>query len=329
MPEYSKVRYPLYPIPESEQKQYSIPEYINAAYAEWWQFLDMKEVAEVYKVNQKACKDAIKEYKKGPIKVLAIHGSGRGNVITSCAHELSNSQMLLKEGLKVLDEDDVEVEEVVLRDYKIEPCNNCYSTSSALCGWPCDCFPIDPMQKLYPKVLRSEVLLMSTGVNQSAMSTRLKAFSDRLISLDGGYYREELQQKDNDFRQKMIKTSTEQKIIYDQRHQGRVCAFFISSKDERDMGGEDGYGRPFISYVTLVRESLYRGYHDYGCIFAEPWWAVFAANPYEEMSHDKQRLNKDKKAHARAREVVTAAVRKARVLRENPEPPRKHPQNRT
>jgi multimeric flavodoxin WrbA len=51
-----------------------------------------------------------------------------------------------------------------------------------------DCFPWDPMQELYPLVLKSDVMLCSTGVNQSAMSTRLKTFLDRLISLDGGFF---------------------------------------------------------------------------------------------------------------------------------------------
>jgi multimeric flavodoxin WrbA len=44
------------------------------------------------------------------------------------------------------------------------------------------------MQELYPLVLKCDVMLCSTGVNQSAMSTRLKTFLDRLISLDGGFF---------------------------------------------------------------------------------------------------------------------------------------------
>lgn len=60
--------------------------------------------------------------------------------------------------------------------------HNCVSTASLMCQFPCLCHPMDPMQDLYPKTLRADVLLMSTPVNQAAMSTRLKAYLDRLIS---------------------------------------------------------------------------------------------------------------------------------------------------
>jgi len=194
-----------------------------------------------------------------------------------------------------------------------------------------NCFPLDPMQELYPKVLWCNILFCSTGVNQSAMSSRLKAFCDRLISLDGGYFvePEQFAFKDAAYREKMIATSLEQPVIYDQRMQNRVAGFFIASKDENDMGGTDDHGMPYLSYVRMVRESLYRGFHDFGFYFADPWYASFAANPYEEMSYDKQRLNEDNQAHEKAKQVVRASIKKAQDIMKNPPPARQHPVNRT
>src|ERR1019366_4570816 len=62
-----------------------------------------------------------------------------------------NSQLLLKSALQQFEHDQkYEITEVRLRDYNISPCNGCYSTTSSLCGFPCNCFPLDPMQELYP-----------------------------------------------------------------------------------------------------------------------------------------------------------------------------------
>lgn len=216
---------------------------------EWWQFVPLEEAAKAYQKNIDVAKAAVEEYcrRPRPLRILAIHGSSRSNHKLSCAHELSNSQLLLRSGLdKFRENSDLEIEEVNLREYNISPCNSCYSTSSALCGWVCDCFPFDEMQLLYPKVLRSDVLLISTGVNQTAMSSRLKLFSDRLISMDGGYARDHLELKDSEFRARAIQLSTTTKIVYEQRLQGRVCAFFIAAKDEKDTGGVDEDGRTMV-----------------------------------------------------------------------------------
>ena len=319
---------PKYPL-EVINKKFDADYFTKIRYGEWFNYVSLEQARKAHARNLENCRKAIEEHVNNKnIKILAVHGSGR-SLTLSCAHEKSNSQMLLQKGLEAAG--DAEIKEVKLRDYNIEPCNGCYSTASALCNFACTCFPLDPMQELYPKVLWCDILLCSTGVNQSAMSTRLKAFCDRLISLDGGYYvsPEQFAWKDAVYREKMIATSIEQPVSYDQRMQNRVAAFFISTKDDNDAYGKDDHGEPYRKYSRMVAESLYRGFHDYGFYFGSPWYAVFAANHLEEMSYDKQRLNEDTGAHAEAKKVVQSAIKKAQEIKKNPPKAREHPPNRT
>ncbi|KKN96878.1 hypothetical protein LCGC14_0165220 [marine sediment metagenome] len=312
-------------------------EFIKGRYVdEWWQVVDLEEGRERHAENIRRCQKALNIHGKGPIRVLAVHGSSRSNVELSCAHELSNSQLLLREGLEaVLDDEDVEIREVNLREYQIEYCNNCYSTCSALCGFPCNCFPFDPMQDLYPEVLACDVLLLSTGVNQSAMSSRLKAFCDRLISMDGGYFvtAEQFASKNEEWRDRCIALSQTDEVHYDQRQHGRVAAFFISSKDEHDHEPTEDSGYNEImernSYVQLVADSLYRGFWDFGYYMPQQWVAMNLSHPNEELSFDKARLNDNEAAHEMAQQVVRDAVFMAKKFRIDPPEPRMHPTGRT
>jgi len=165
-------------------------EYKKIAYGEWFDFVDPVVAKRAHARNVQRCHEAIKKHeaKDRKLNILLVHGSGRSS-FKSLAHEFSNSQFLLKSAARQFEHDErYEITEVRLRDYNITPCNCCYSTTSSLCSFPCNCFPLDPMQELYPLVLSCDVMFCSTGVNQSAMSSRLKLFADRLISLDGGFY---------------------------------------------------------------------------------------------------------------------------------------------
>ena len=244
--------------------------------------------------------------------------------------------MLLRHGLAALDEEPVpegvEVEEVCLRDYNISPCDACYSTSSACCTFPCTAFPFDPMQALYPKVLRADLLLIAAPTNQAAMSTRMKAFVDRLISLDGGYFvdADQYAPMDADFRARMIALAQTQQVHYDQRMHGKVAAFFITNKDDRDTGYVDDNGRKVGSYVLGVAESLYRGFYNFGFAFPAPdYYVAFRAIPQEDLSFDKQRLSEATVIHGRAKDLVRAAVRRVREVRLKPLPPAVCPPGRT
>ncbi len=303
---------------------------------EWWQVVDLEEGREYHERNVRRCLKAINVHGRGPIRVLVVHGSSRSNSDLSCAHELSNSQLLCRAGLDAIRGDpSVVIEEVNLREYQIEYCNNCYSTASALCGFPCNCFPFDPMQDLYPKVLACDVLLCSTGVNQSKMSGRLGVFCDRLISLDGGYFvtPEQFGPKDTEWRDRCIALSQSDEVHYDQRPHGRVAAFFISSKDTADLEPteDDRYNEIMErnSYVQLTSDSLFRGFWDVGFYMADPWFAAALGHPNEELSLDKARLNADIQAQEAARHVVIEAVNLADRFRDDPPEPRLHPSGRT
>ena len=91
------------------------------------------------------------------------------------------------------------------------------------------------MQELYPLVLNCDVMFCSTGVNQSAMSSRLKLFADRLISLDGGFFVAPAQyrEKDADWRDRCIALSTKL---------GKVCWTFKSLS---------GFSNPTFAHIHL------------------------------------------------------------------------------
>lgn len=316
--------------------EYMDPEEVNRIKkTEWWELISPADAKKQFASNIKLLHAAfeLRKNPRRPIQVLAIHGSPRSNVELSCAHELSNSQLLLRYGLKAIEgQPDVRIKEVNLREMFIEPCNSCYSSTSAMCHLGCSCFPFDDASKmLFPMVIACDVLLLSTGVNQSAMSSRLKLFCDRLINLDGGYYLppEQYVPKDLDMKNRMTRTSLRQPVHYDQRMHGRVVAFFISSKDNSDELPANDYRDTLPSYVKTVADSLARGFLDYGMKLSDPWLAQFSAVVDEEMSYDKFRLAIDTNAQEQAKRVVAAAVELARAIRERPPARGPHPPNRT
>lgn len=273
-----------------------------------------------HETNTKRCRDAISYWKEKDrlLEVLALFGSGRST--ENCSGEISNSTMLLEKGLEeVSEETGINIERVHLNEYTIEPCNNCLATCSALCGFPCNCFPYaqEGAQRLYPKILRADVLLMSTGVYQSSMATRLKALLDRCICLDGGYYvsPEQYAFKNQEWRQKMIRISTEEEVKYDPRLFGKVCAYFISSKDQNNE--EKGAHNMEISYIEMVARQLFDGNDDFMMFHPDPYYVGFAAKPNEDYSYDKLRLSKDAELHKKAKSLVRAAVKLAQDFRKN------------
>ena len=205
----------------------TVKEYKRIAYGEWFDYVDPADAKRAHARNVQRCYAAIKKHeaKDRKLHILLVHGSGRSS-FKSLAHEFSNSQFLLKSAVRQFERDEkYEITEIRLRDYSISPCNCCYSTTSSLCGFPCNCFPLDPMQELYPLVLSCDVMFCSTGVNQSAMSSRLKLFADRLISLDGGFFVAPAQyrEKDADWRDRCLALSTKlgKDLPYDPRTWGR------------------------------------------------------------------------------------------------------------
>lgn len=314
--------------------------YLRARYGDWRDFLTHEQAAAQHARNVAACRAAAAEFAAdfaagGKLKVLALHSSGRASA--GAAGEPSNSQLLLRHGLKALAAaagrfpEGVEVDEVSLGDYPIEPCAACYSTTSPACTFPCTPFPFDGMQELYPKVLRADCILISAPTNQAAMPSRLKLFVDRLISLDGGYFVDADQYRAHDaaFRAEAIALAVAGDVRYDQRLHNKVAAFFISNKDDRDTGYEDDNGRLIQSYVGMVVESLYRGFYNFGCAFPDPCHVAFRAVPQEDMCYDKARLAAATPVLEAAGRLVLAALERVRSVRARPLPAADNPPGRT
>ena len=153
--------------------------------------VDARTLARFKEIQQQGIESA-KEMGKprtGKIRVLGVSGSARGLLDT--AQEESNSEELLKKCLDCCRELGAETELIALRDYSIKYCRACYSTANTQCHFYCTCYPKgepngdDMTNILYDKVLAAEVIIFTTPVNNFNMSTLMKAFIDRLISLDG------------------------------------------------------------------------------------------------------------------------------------------------
>lgn len=123
------------------------------------------------------------------IKVLGISGSARSK--DDSAQEDSNSERLLTACLDHCRKKGAETKLVKLRDYRIEHCKACYSTTNAQCHFYCSCYPKgtpagdDMSNTLYDLVLEADVIIFATPINNFKMSSLMALFLDRCISLDG------------------------------------------------------------------------------------------------------------------------------------------------
>ncbi len=309
-------------------KKLTLEQVYNIKKTEWFNFenLDFADAKQRHLDNVTGLK-SVEEWRKRkdrPIAVLMLHGSGR-DTHKSCAHEKSNSQMLLERGMNLARDEwegDLDVESFELRKLYLEPCNGCVSTASALCNFPCSCFPGDDItSKLYPAVMLADVLLWSTPVNQSMVSSRTKIVLDRLISLDGGYFTPELPVKNDDYRDKVIQLSLDSPV-YDQRMFGKISAYFVSSKDKNNTQPVSGGGYPTefekLTYTDLVVGGIAHQGTEYGWFHADPFYVVSAADPDTEYSLDKDYYDQHTADHETAKEVVLAALRMAEGFKKSP-----------
>ncbi|OGJ13185.1 hypothetical protein A3K82_01230 [Candidatus Pacearchaeota archaeon RBG_19FT_COMBO_34_9] len=127
--------------------------------------------------------------KRKKIKVLGISGSARDKNDT--AQEDSNSEYLLVKCLEYCRKLGAETELIKLRKYNIKYCKACYSTTNTQCHFYCSCYPKgtsagdDMTNILYDKVISADAIIFATPVNNFNISTLMKTFIDRCISLDG------------------------------------------------------------------------------------------------------------------------------------------------
>ena len=98
-------------------------------------------------------------------KIIAILGSPR---------EEGNSDILLNSAIKGAESNGANVEKIIIRDLQIAPCNSCGG-----CWEKGDCVIADDMQKIYPKLVDADGLIVASPIYFMGVSAQLKAFIDR------------------------------------------------------------------------------------------------------------------------------------------------------
>ena len=153
---------------------------------------DWLAATEAIKVAQRLYED-----RSGPGRVLLINASSRSE--HTCPGEMSKSFRLAQIARDIFLKNGVEVEFLDLSrlasEYGryIHPCKACFSTSPALCHWPCSCYPNyslgqtqDWMNEIYPMWVAAHGIMIVTPVNWYQVSSPLKLMMDRLVCADGG-----------------------------------------------------------------------------------------------------------------------------------------------
>jgi multimeric flavodoxin WrbA len=134
----------------------------------------------------------------GPPRFLLINCSSRSE--HTCPGEMSKSYRLVEIAREIFAGDaDAEIEVLELNRLasefgrEIHPCKACFSTSPALCHWPCSCYPNyslgqvhDWMNDIYPMWVRAHGIMIVTPVNWYQVTSPLKLMMDRLVCADGG-----------------------------------------------------------------------------------------------------------------------------------------------
>ena len=154
----------------------------------------------------------------------------------------------------------------------------------------------------------------------------------RFISLDGGYYIEELPVKDQAFRSKAIQLEKEHPR-YDPRLFGKIWGYFVSSKDTHNMKSTKvSYGEEKeVDILDPVLKKFDRMSYEYGTVgtlayqaaeyggfHAEPYYVISGSNPDIGMSSDKATLSKDASSFQEAKNVVLSALRLAESFIDKP-----------
>jgi len=99
------------------------------------------------------------------LKVLGIFGSPRRG---------GNTDILLEEALKGAGKEGAEVERLHLTDFTITPCRECHG-----CDQTGECVILDDMQKIYPKLLEADIIILASPIFFYGVTGWAKALIDR------------------------------------------------------------------------------------------------------------------------------------------------------
>jgi multimeric flavodoxin WrbA len=103
------------------------------------------------------------------MKVLGIFGSPRRG---------GNTELLLNEALKGAEKESAEVERLYLRDFTITPCLECHG-----CDDTGNCIVLDDMEKIFPKLLEADVVILASPIFFYGVTAWAKALIDRSQAL--------------------------------------------------------------------------------------------------------------------------------------------------
>jgi multimeric flavodoxin WrbA len=131
-------------------------------------------------------------------RILLINGSPRSE--HTCPGEMSKSHRMLEIARAAIaeqggiDVDSLELDRLASEYGRhIYPCKACFSTSPALCHWPCSCYPNhslgqvqDWMNDIYPLWVAAHGIMIITPVHWYQVSSPVKLMMDRLVCSDGG-----------------------------------------------------------------------------------------------------------------------------------------------
>lgn len=241
---------------------------------------------------------------KPGIRVLGVSGSARDR--HDMSQEDSTTEWLLGKCLDEAKKLGAETELVQLRKYDIRPCKACYSTTNTQCHFPCSCYPKgeagdDMTNKLYDMVLRADVIILATPVNNFKISSYMALFADRLISMDGS-----LSPADpNDAKNRALNIAHTKFVAANgglkfgsgflRRFTGKVGGMIIT-------GHEAG--------AAMAISQLFMTFNHFGMLFP-PFSNMYATNtPCGHTHEDKKKLQiscHEKEARILARNLVTAA----------------------
>jgi multimeric flavodoxin WrbA len=114
-------------------------------------------------------------------KILGVIGSPR---------KKGNTDLLVSAILAAAKEAGAEVEKIRLGDLRIQECDGCHTCWQ---GKPCS--KRDGMNRLYPKIIASDVIIFGTPVYWFGPSALIKAFLDRFVYFNGPQTRNLIQGK--------------------------------------------------------------------------------------------------------------------------------------
>jgi multimeric flavodoxin WrbA len=103
------------------------------------------------------------------VRVLGLFGSPRRG---------GNTEILLEEALRGAEKEGAKVERLYLSDFTITPCKECHG-----CDETGNCIILDDMEKIYPKLLEADVVILASPIFFYGVTAWTKALIDRSQAL--------------------------------------------------------------------------------------------------------------------------------------------------